>query len=251
MRILVLSDIHANLEALETCLAAAPPFDRVFNLGDLVGYGANPGEVIDRSREIGTVFVRGNHDKACAGVSSLEDFNPIAALAVRWTQKQLTPEHMEFLRALPKGPIEPEPGIQCVHGSVSDEDHYLLNGYEAFKILESTEIPITVFGHTHVQGGFRGDPANDNWGTITPDYRTRPRAEEHTLKLLKGVRYLLNPGSVGQPRDGDPRAAFALVDTDAAIFTFHRIPYDIAAAQKKIRDAGLPDRLAARLAEGH
>ena len=105
MRILILSDIHANLEALEACLAAAPPHDRVFNLGDIVGYGANPNEVTERSRELGTIFVRGNHDKACSGVTSLDDFNPIAGLAVLWTRQKLKPDNLSFLHDLPSGPI--------------------------------------------------------------------------------------------------------------------------------------------------
>ncbi|HEY6252990.1 MAG TPA: metallophosphoesterase family protein, partial [Candidatus Angelobacter sp.] len=113
MRILVLSDIHANLEALEACLAVAPAHDRVFNLGDIVGYGASPNEVVSRSQQLGNIFVRGNHDKACAGLISLEGFNPIAGLAVIWTQQQLTPENLELLRGLPSGPISPLDGVTC------------------------------------------------------------------------------------------------------------------------------------------
>ena len=128
MRILVLSDIHSNLEALETALAAAPQYDVVWNLGDLVGYGASPNEVVNLSRKLGTFFVRGNHDKACSGVSSLEGFNPIAAAAAMWTMHQLTPENLEWLRALPRGPLKPDDveGAICVHGSPLDEDEYLI-----------------------------------------------------------------------------------------------------------------------------
>src|SRR5438105_12127068 len=118
MRVLVISDIHANIHALEACIDAFPANDVVWNLGDIVGYGANPNEVISRSRELGTTFVRGNHDKVCSGVSDLTGFNPVAALAAIWTQKNLTPEHLEWLKALPKGPIKPEnaPNVACVHG---------------------------------------------------------------------------------------------------------------------------------------
>ncbi|MGH9566119.1 MAG: metallophosphoesterase family protein, partial [Candidatus Angelobacter sp.] len=113
VRILIVSDIHANLEALEACLAAAPPHNRVFNLGDIVGYGANPNEVTERARSLGEVFVRGNHDKACTGITSLEDFNPIAGLAAMWTRNQLKPDNLEFLRQLPAGPTTPMDRLQC------------------------------------------------------------------------------------------------------------------------------------------
>ncbi|HXW13190.1 MAG TPA: metallophosphoesterase family protein, partial [Terriglobia bacterium] len=148
MRILVLSDIHANLEALEACLQAAPPFDQVFDLGDLVGYGANPNEVTERSRQLGKIFVRGNHDKACSGISSTEGFNAIAGLAVEWTQNQLTPENLEFLRKLPQGPIEPLAGVECVHGSARDEDEYVVLAREAYGLLAQSRLPLTFFGHT-------------------------------------------------------------------------------------------------------
>ncbi len=128
VRILLLSDIHSNLEALEACLAAAPPCDRVVNLGDIVGYGANPNEVIERSRSLGKVFVRGNHDKASTGLMELQDFNPIAGMAALWTREQLTPENLEWLRSLPEGPIHLDelPGVQFVHGSPMDEDEYVV-----------------------------------------------------------------------------------------------------------------------------
>ena len=127
MRVLILSDIHANLEALEACLDAAPEYDQVYNLGDIVGYGANPNEVAMRSRELGSIFVRGNHDKACSGVSDLNDFNPIAGLAALWTREKLTQDHLQFLRELPQGPISPMKDAQLVHGSPRDEDEYVLS----------------------------------------------------------------------------------------------------------------------------
>ncbi|MGB2606683.1 MAG: metallophosphoesterase family protein, partial [Candidatus Sulfotelmatobacter sp.] len=129
MRILLLSDIHANLEALEACLAAAPPYDLVANLGDVVGYGASPNEVVDRSRELGKIFVRGNHDKAATGLLALDDFNPMAAAAAMWTRDHLTAEHHEWLHALPQGPLELEgfPEVQLVHGSPEDEDTYVVS----------------------------------------------------------------------------------------------------------------------------
>ncbi len=250
MRILILSDIHANLEALEACLAAAPAHDRVFNLGDIVGYGANPNEVTERARALGEVFVRGNHDKACTDLMSLEGFNPIAGLAALWTRQQLTPDNLEFLRRLPEGPVLPQPGVQCVHGSPRDEDEYVLMRQDAFSILTRVELPVTFFGHTHVQGGFWIDPVKEAGGAIEMHYSSPEGIQHFTLELRGSGKYLVNPGSVGQPRDGDARAAFALYDNDQRSVTFYRVPYDIEKAQEKIFSAGLPERLAIRLEEG-
>ncbi len=251
MRILILSDIHANLEALEACLEAAPAHDAVFNLGDIVGYGANPNEVTERSRALGSVFVRGNHDKACTGLTRVDDFNPVAALAVLWTREQLSPENLEFLRGMPQGPVTPVENLECVHGSPRDEDEYLLTAREAWANLADASAPLIFFGHTHVQGGYWIDDVNENEGIIEPAYASAKGKQCFTLALKTTGKYLVNPGSVGQPRDGDPRAAFALYDAEANSVTFHRVPYDIERAQKKILSAGLPDRLASRLAEGH
>jgi predicted phosphodiesterase len=251
VRILILSDIHANLEALETCLDAAPEHDRVFNLGDIVGYGANPNEVTERARALGNVFVRGNHDKACTGLTNLDGFNPIAGLAALWTQERLTPANMEFLRDLSCGPISPLEDLQCVHGSPRDEDEYVLTARDAYSILAHAPVPLIFFGHTHVQGAYWIDDVKDSEGVIPPKYSS-PTGKQHlTLPLAETAKYMINPGSVGQPRDGDPRAAFALYDTEARSVTLYRVPYDIARAQQKIFSAGLPERLAIRLAEGH
>jgi predicted phosphodiesterase len=250
VRILVLSDIHGNLEALEACLEAAPPFDKVFDLGDLVGYGANPNEVTERSRQLGSVFVRGNHDKACSGIWGIEGFNPIAGQAAVWTQKQLTPENLQFLRNLPQGPIEPLAGVECVHGSVRDEDEYILVARDAYGLLAETSVPLTFFGHTHIQCGFCLDRQNDRGQMLVPNYQSRKGKQEFQIHLTDNATYMINPGSVGQPRDNDPRAAFMLYDSGEKAITFYRVPYDIAAAQKKILTSGLPERLAERLAEG-
>lgn len=250
MRLLVLSDIHANLEALEACMNAAPEYDEVYNLGDVVGYGANPNEVTERSRQLGSVFVRGNHDKACSGISNLENFNPIAGLAALWTQQQLTPENLEFLQKLPKGPTAPIQSLQLVHGSPRDEDEYVLMRTEAYHILDRTTVPITFFGHTHLQGGFWMDDEAEQEGGLEPRYSSPGGQQKITVELKKSVRYMINPGSVGQPRDHDPRAAFLLYDTDENSITFYRVPYNIERTQKKIISAGLPERLATRLAEG-
>ncbi len=250
MRILLLSDIHANLEALEACLAAAPSYDLVVNLGDIVGYGASPNEVSVRCRELGNIFVRGNHDKAATGVMELDDFNPMAAAAAIWTRNQLTPENLEWLRALPHGPVSlPEfPQVQIVHGSPNDEDEYVVSLGDALAPLITLTSPLTFFGHTHLQGGFFANGATADG--FRPEYRTVGQAESVSMQLKPSARYLINPGSVGQPRDGDWRAAFALFDTDAQVVHFHRTPYNLKTAQDRIFAAQLPSRLATRLAAG-
>ena len=250
MRILLLSDIHANLEALDACLAAAPSFDLIVNLGDIVGYGASPNEVTERSREIGRVFVRGNHDKAATGLMSLDDFNPMAAAAAIWTREQLTPGNLEWLRALPHGPVSlPDfPDVQLVHGSPNDEDEYVVSLGDALAPLISFSMPVTFFGHTHLQGGFLTNGSSADG--FRPEYRTVGQAESVPLQLKREARYLINPGSVGQPRDGDWRAAFALYDTEEQVVHFHRTPYNLKDAQDRIFAAQLPSRLATRLAAG-
>jgi predicted phosphodiesterase len=209
----VLSDIHANVEALDACLASAPSHDIVVNLGDIVGYGASPNEVTDRSRSLGKVFVRGNHDKAATGLMDLNDFNPMAAAAAMWTR-----------------------------------DEYVVSLGDALAPLIALNIPLTFFGHTHLQGGFfaNGSAADG----FRPEYKTVGQAESVALQLKSKARYLINPGSVGQPRDGDWRAAFALYDTEAQVIHFHRTPYNLKSAQDRIFAAQLPPRLATRLAAG-
>jgi predicted phosphodiesterase len=250
VRILLLSDIHANLEALEACMAAAPTFDLVVNLGDIVGYGASPNEVVARARDLGKIFVRGNHDKAATGLIGLDDFNPLAAAAAIWTREQLTRENFEWLHSLPHGPLQLAdfPDVQLVHGSPNDEDEYVVSFGDALASLLTLDVPLTFFGHTHLQGGFF---ANGSGGDgFRPGYSTVGQAESIALQLKPETRYLINPGSVGQPRDGDWRAAFALFDTEAQVIHFHRTPYNLKAAQDRIFAAKLPPRLATRLAAG-
>lgn len=250
MRILLLSDIHSNLEALEACLAAAPAYDLVVNLGDVVGYGASPNEVIAISRGLGSVFVRGNHDKAVCGITDVKDFNPIAGLAALWTREQLNEESLDWLRSLPQGPIGVEgiSGIQFVHGSPLDEDEYVVTLRDAIEPLLVSSVPLTFFGHTHLQGTFSAD--EDHGDASRPLYRTVGQTETSEFPLKKGARYMVNPGSIGQPRDGDWRAAFLLYDTDKQIVTFYRVPYNLKKAQDRILAANLPQRLATRLAAG-
>jgi diadenosine tetraphosphatase ApaH/serine/threonine PP2A family protein phosphatase len=249
MRALILSDIHANLDALDAVLDAAPEHDAVWNLGDVVGYGAMPNEVIERVRGLGEIFVRGNHDRACSGQSSIEGFNSIAANALLWTRKTLTPEHLEWLQTMVRGPVVPSGSeASCMHGSYLDEDQYLFCAEDAWLPLREARTRINFFGHTHLQGGFAAN--SEGWFSLDPIYEKNGEREMSELVLRLGARYLINPGSVGQPRDGDWRAAFALYDDEQRIVEFHRVPYDVAAAQKRIVQAGLPDRLAKRLGSG-
>jgi len=250
VRVLILSDIHSNIEALQACLLAAPVYDTVVNLGDIVGYGANPNEAIERSRQLGGYMVRGNHDKAASGIMDLSEFNPLAGMAALWTRNQLSEENLEWLRQLPQGPIHiPElPQAQFVHGSPIDEDEYLVTAHDAVESLLSAPVPLTFFGHSHVQGAFSSYPGEE--GSLRPVYASVGRTEAVDWTLEEDRHYLINPGSVGQPRDGDWRAAFAIFDSDRRTVTFNRVPYDLKTAQERILAANLPPRLATRLSAG-
>ena len=250
MRILLLSDIHSNLEALQACLAVAPPTDLIVNLGDIVGYSASPNEVTTRVRELGGTFVRGNHDKVVTGIDNVENFNPIAGLAALWNRDQLNSDHLDWLRALPHGPVVvPElPGVQFVHGAPDDEDRYVVTIEDALQTLATSQDSVVFFGHTHVQGIFslRSGLAQN----IHPEYPSIAKQETWDFQLETGATYMINPGSIGQPRDGDWRAAFAIFDTEKQAVTFYRVPYDLRSAQERIFAANLPPRLATRLAAG-
>jgi diadenosine tetraphosphatase ApaH/serine/threonine PP2A family protein phosphatase len=248
MRVLVLSDIHGNLQALEAVLAAAGEVDELWNLGDVVGYGANPNEVVERMRALAKVNVRGNHDRVCCGLTSSQGFNPVAAAAAAWTQRKLTPENLQWLRDMPQGPIAGNGRAMCAHGSPLHEDQYIVSMRDAWTPLQQMQTEVTFFGHTHVQGGF--SQREEEWLENRPHYTTKDEAESVEIEIPLGSRHLINPGSVGQPRDHDWRAAFAIYDSDAERLIFYRVPYDVAGAQVAIREAGLPERLAARLSEG-
>jgi predicted phosphodiesterase len=249
VRILLLSDIHSNLEALQACLADSPAYDLVVNLGDMVGYGGSPNEVVELSRASGKHFVRGNHDKAAVGIMDLRDFNPIAGLAALWTREQLTTENAGWLQSLPPGPVYVEglDGVQFVHGSPRDEDEYVVTEDDAAVVLEEVSTPVSFLGHTHLQGSFSSNGASR---IFRPQYNSVAKHESSDLKLEAGNRYLINPGSVGQPRDGDWRSGFALFDSETQVVSFHRLPYDLRKAQERIINANLPQRLATRLAAG-
>lgn len=246
MRYLVLSDIHANFTALEAALAAAHGrWERVACLGDVVGYGPDPNEVIDRVRTLQASIIRGNHDKAACGLADAEDFNPVARAAAQWTRAQLRAENLTFLQALPHGPIEAD-GLALIHGAFHDEDEYVFAPAQALDGLLESPSAVTFFGHTHFQGGFSFREDTLEVIQLRPDGGTNFAA----LRVEPATRYLLNPGSIGQPRDGDPRAAFAIADLNHAVIEFWRVPYDIEAVQQRMKRAGLPEPLILRLAFG-
>jgi diadenosine tetraphosphatase ApaH/serine/threonine PP2A family protein phosphatase len=245
MRYLILSDIHSNLEALDAVLADAPrdAFDRVLVLGDIVGYGADPNPVVDRVRALGPdMMIRGNHDKVAAGVESAESFNHAARDAAVWTFDTLRPENRDFLVGLPEGPIDDDL-VEICHGSPDDEDEYIFEPVDAIESLRGARLTPCFFGHTHVPIAYW--LSSDRFDVIVA-----PSDAETQIALEPGRRYLVNPGSVGQPRDGDPRACYAIYDSETQVLTWRRVSYDVAATQQKIVEAGLPEGLARRLAVG-
>jgi diadenosine tetraphosphatase ApaH/serine/threonine PP2A family protein phosphatase len=246
LRYLIISDIHANMDALEAVLSAFPPetWDRLVVLGDLVGYGASPNAVIDRVRALDPVaIIRGNHDKASCGIDDASNFNQIARVAAQWTCGTLTPDNREYLRNLPAGPLAIDSRVEICHGSPFDEDHYIFDADDAQRALDAGDKQLCLFGHTHLPVIFR------RTGSTYDGFIPEGDAEVD-LSLEEGVRYVVNPGSVGQPRDGDPRAAFGLYESDGPTLTLVRVPYAVDAAQRRIIAAGLPTTLANRLAVG-
>jgi predicted phosphodiesterase len=247
MRYLVLSDIHSNLEALDAVLraSAAQRYDAVLVLGDLVGYGADPNAVVDRVRRLDPrSIVRGNHDKVASGLDDAEDFNPMAKSAARWTRDALTPQTLEYLRDLPAGPKLVGEAIEICHGSPLDEDLYVVADVDAARSIAVARAPVCLFGHTHVALSARMDSQR------RLEIEAPQGHPEFSVAVDPGSKYLINPGSVGQPRDGDSRAAYAIVDLGRNVVTLYRVAYPIEAAQKKILDAGLPPMLAYRLGMG-
>jgi diadenosine tetraphosphatase ApaH/serine/threonine PP2A family protein phosphatase len=246
VRYLVISDIHANLEALEAVLTAARdvPHDRILVLGDLVGYGADPNAVVERIRALEPHgLIRGNHDKVGSGVESAEGFNAVARSAIRWTYDNLTAPNREWLANLPTGPVVIDDLIEICHGTPFDEDAYVFDDLDALRALHAAQRPLCLFGHTHVQIGYALEGDQFNLTTLVEDRPLR-------VPIYDATRHLLNPGSVGQPRDGDPRAGFAVVDAYHREAMIYRIDYDVEKAQMRILDEGLPEVLAQRLALG-
>jgi len=244
MRYLILSDIHANLEAMEATIAAAGECDAVLVLGDLVGYGADPNAVIERVQSLpNATVIRGNHDKVGAGVDTVDSFNHLARHAISWTATELIPEYRQWLAAMPAGPALIDEVVEICHGSPFDEDAYIFDELDAVRALKVSTRPLCLFGHTHYPITF--ELSSDSFDSVGAS-----PAEEATIQMRDGCKYLINPGSVGQPRDGDPRAAYAIVDTTGRRVELYRTRYRVDEAQSKIVDAGLPDVLAQRLAVG-
>ena len=245
MRYLVLSDIHANMDAFDAVLAhAAEKWDRVLVLGDLVGYGAEPNAVVDRVRALAPeAVIRGNHDKAASGIDDGSGFNHVARLAALWTGTQLTPANLDYVRTLPMGPLQIDALTEICHGTPFDEDHYVFDGNDAVLALQAAQRPLCLFGHTHLPALFKIVEERLEGMPLDPD-------RDHVIPLQRGARYLINVGSIGQPRDGDPRAGYGVLDDEARELRAFRVPYPVERAQQKILAAGLPASLANRLALG-
>ncbi len=256
MRYLVLSDIHANLQALEAVVADARRvgFDATLVLGDLVGYGADPEAVIDAVVALQPIaMVRGNHDRVAAGVTSARDFHEQARAAIAWTRATLSPEAMQRLTELPEGPMDVAPGLMICHGSPMDEDQYLFDTRDAWRALDFDVRPgeppmLCLFGHTHVPAAFAATARGVELLLPEPDDDAPDAAQWLAWERDRGM--LVNFGAVGQPRDGDPRAAYGIVDAAARRIIFRRVDYDIQTAQERILRAGLPERMAHRLDRG-
>jgi len=242
VRLLVLSDVHANLEALQAVLEDAPAHDAVIYLGDLVGYGPNPNECVECVQSLpGLVALVGNHDLAALGQADLDAFNPIAQEAALWTGRTLTNRSRDFLAGL--GATTWSDDYFLAHGSPREPIwEYLERDGQARTSFGLFTQPVCFVGHTHVPRIL--EEGRNGGGSVPP-----ARAGRH-VAVCGRPRLIINPGGVGQPRDGDPRAAYGLWDTDAGEFQFRRVPYRVAEAQKKILDAGLPESLAYRLAAG-
>lgn len=239
MKCAIISDIHANLEALNTTLQEIDKqgADRIICLGDIVGYGANPNECIETIRDRKIYSIMGNHDVVACGKKEPDNFNPIAREAALWTRYVLTKKNREFLCNLPeRGEFE---DFLVVHGAISDPDLYIFSTYDAipeFNLMKKQSV--CFFGHTHVRSYY---VLQDDVITSLFDYE---------IKIKPEAKYLVNPGSVGQPRDRDPRASFLTYDTEDGMVEFTRLEYDLSLAQKKIKEAGLDSRLADRLSMG-
>ncbi len=244
-RYLIISDIHSNMEALSAVLRAVSRrrYDKVICLGDLVGYGANPDVVVNRLRKIPRmVIVRGNHDKVAAGLATSENFNSAAKRSAEWTASKLSKENLGFLRRLPQGPVNLGEGITICHGTIVDEDAYLFSDYDAYEIFKSCDFEVCFFGHSHYPCAFK--QLN---GVIE---FLQFKGDSPEIILEKGARILINPGSVGQPRDRNPLASFGEYYPESRRFVLKRISYCVEKARMKIIKAGLPENLGNRLLAG-
>lgn len=244
MRYFIFSDVHANLEAFDAVLSAIAEeqVNRVIFLGDIVGYGAQPNEAVDRLKQLKPdAMIRGNHDKVIAGIEAGSSFQDLAYASAMWSRLQIRPDIRAYLQRIPQGPITLEQEIQISHGSPHDEDFYILHDREARSILRQSERWIVFYGHTHLPMIYSTESRFSQY---------YPEDDEFCLRLSEDKQYLINPGSVGQPRDLNPKASFAILDTDENIICIKRVRYDLRTTQRKIREAGLPAWHADRLADG-
>lgn len=242
MRYAVLSDVHANLEALEVVLAdiASRAPDAVICLGDFVGYGPDPNVCVERLRPLLAGAVVGNHDRAALDRLDISLFNPYARAAILWTRERLTGDARAYLDGLPE--TLRRPAFLAVHGSPRDPvEEYVIDPATARASFTAAEFHLCLVGHTHVPGVFVDDGARVTAAPLGP---------EESVVLHAGARYIVNVGSVGQPRDGDPRAAYVWLDEGAAVATLVRLNYPLERTQEKMLGAGLPPVLAERLAYG-
>ncbi len=250
MRYAVLSDIHSNLEALNAVLdqLASERIDRTLCLGDAVGYGADPEACLGRLRACQAISICGNHEWACLGKLDLRWFNEAARTAILWTRDRLNFSDLDVLRRWPL--VTTEEAVTLVHGTLSHPDRfeYLADLAQAVDSAKACRTTYCVVGHTHVPVVFEYDRSTRQTARILSS--AGELAQVRLAQGADGMRYVINPGSVGQPRDGDPRASFAILDTQAETLAIRRVAYDIAGAQRKIREAGLPELLAHRLAVG-
>ena len=242
MRILVISDLHANLTALEAVLADAGSVDATWCLGDVVGYGPDPNEVVERLRDLSDLScILGNHDVAVLGQMDYAVFNTEARKSLLWQKKNVTPANLFYLENLPQNTLVRD-NVTLAHGSPRDPVwEYILNTLVARLNFEAFITPYCFVGHSHIQCMFYMDQDRDRVSLDVP----RPG---QILQLTP--RAILNPGSVGQPRDRDPRSSYAIYDSEAFTWEPRRVEYDVVAVQKRIRAAGLPEKHAARLSEG-
>ena len=241
MRIAVLSDIHSNLVALDAVLGSLGTVDAVWHLGDVVGYGPEPDGVVERLRDVGAIGVRGNHDDAACGGESIESFTPDARVAAEWTRSHISAETRLYLAALPEQLEPASEAFTLVHGSPREPLYeYLHTASAAGDNLAALTTTYCLVGHTHVPLILREEHGRIQARLVEPGSRVG----------LDERRAFLNPGSVGQPRDGDPAASYMLIDTGAAAVTWQRVAYDIATTQAAILRAGLPSQLARRLGSG-
>jgi len=245
VQFLILSDIHANWHALDAVLTdAKDTYEKTVCCGDLVGYNPNPDRVTTWVQKNCVSVIRGNHDKVVAGIDDLEWFNEVAQTAARWTMAHVDGAQRSYLHDLPMGPLKYE-HFHMWHGSVADEDEYVASVREATPHFAQFELPLAFFGHTHLQGGFYS-----KHGRVAALPRVDPEVRERTIELEPDTLYMVNPGSVGQPRDGDPRAAYALYDSGRKLVTLRRTDYPIEKTVNEIEEAGLPPVLGLRLFHG-